>query len=68
MFFEPATDPCAGSKKDWLFDRNTYAVVSLQVVDVLAEHQRPEVLAHELDDVERVVEARPVPREPSGSG
>ena len=43
-------------------------MVSLQVVDVLAEHQRPEVLAHELDDVERVVEARPVPREPSGSG
>lgn len=41
----------------------TYPVVRLQVVDLLAEDEHPEVLAEELDHVEGVVEAWAVPRE-----
>ena len=40
------------------------AVVRLEVVDLLAEDQHPQVLAHELDGVEGVVEARAVAGEP----
>ncbi len=38
-------------------------MVRLQVVDLLAEDERPDVLAQELDHVERVGEAGPVARE-----
>lgn len=44
------------------------AVVGLEVVDLLLEDEGPEVLAEELDDVERVVEARPVAREAASRG
>lgn len=40
------------------------AVVRLEVVDLLAEDQHPQILAHELDGVEGVVEARAVAGEP----
>ncbi len=40
-------------------------MVRLEVVNLLPKHQRPEVFAEELDDVERVVEPRPVAREPA---
>ena len=43
--------------------RPTHPVVRLQVVDLLAEDEHPEVLAEELDHVEGVIEARAVPRE-----
>ena len=46
----------------------TYPVVRLQVVDLLAEDEHPEVLAEELDHVEGVVEARAVPREAAARG
>lgn len=36
-------------------------MICFQVVDVFAKEERPEVFAEELDDVERLVEARPVP-------
>lgn len=39
---------------------SAYAVVRLQVVNVLAKDEGPEVFAEELDDVEGVVEARAV--------
>ena len=39
------------------------AVVGLEVVDLLLEDEHPEVLAHEFDSVERVVEAWAVARE-----
>lgn len=42
----------------------THPVVRLQIVDLFPEHQRPQVLADEFDHVERVVEPRPVAREP----
>ena len=42
-------------------------MVRLEVVNLLPKHQRPEVFAEELDDVERVVEPRPVAREPATS-
>ena len=45
----------------------THPMVRLEVVDLLPEHQRPQVLTEELDDVERVVEPRPVAREPATS-
>lgn len=35
----------------------TYAMVCLEVVDVFAEDEGPEVFAEEFDDVEGVVEA-----------
>lgn len=35
----------------------TYAVVRLQVVNVLAKDEGPEVFAEKLDDIEGVVEA-----------
>lgn len=41
----------------------TYPVVCLEIVDLFPEDERPEILAQELDDIERVVEARPVCRE-----
>lgn len=43
--------------------RSTYPVVRLKIVDLLPEDQHPDVLAEELDHVERVGEARPVFRE-----
>lgn len=46
----------------------THPVVRLQVVDLLAEDEHPEVLAEELDHVEGVVEARAVPRESATRG
>lgn len=41
-----------------------HSVIRFQVVDVLAKDERPKVLAEELDDVERIVEAWAIPREP----
>jgi len=38
-------------------------MVRLEIVDLLAEEQHPEVLAEELDRVEGVCEARAVARE-----
>lgn len=46
----------------------TYPVVRLQIVDLLAEDEHPEVLTEELDHVEGVVEARAVPREAATRG
>lgn len=43
---------------------STYSVVRLEVVHLLAKHQAPDVLAQELDDIERVVASRTVPGEP----
>lgn len=43
----------------------TYPVVRLEIVHLFPEHQRPEVLADELDHVKRVVEARPVAGKPA---
>ena len=40
-------------------------MVRLEVINLLPKHQRPEVFAEKLDDVERVVEPRPVAREPA---
>lgn len=39
-------------------------MVRLEVIDLLPEYQCPQVLAQELDHVERVREPRPVFREP----
>lgn len=41
----------------------SYPVIRLEVIDILAKDERPQVLAQKLDDVERVVEPRPVARE-----
>lgn len=35
-------------------------MVSLQIVDVLAKHEGPQVFAEKLDDIERIVEARTI--------
>lgn len=43
----------------------TYPVIRLEVIDLFAEYQRPQVLADELDDIERIIEPRPVSREPN---
>lgn len=43
------------------------SVVGLEVVDLLLEHQGPEILAQELDHIEGIVEAWPVSREATGS-
>lgn len=39
-------------------------MICLEVVDVLAEDERPQIFAKKLDDIERIVESRPVSREP----
>lgn len=39
-------------------------MVSLEVVNVLAENQRPQVLTQELDHIQRIVKPRPIFREP----
>ncbi len=41
-------------------------MISLEVVHLLAEHERPQVFAQELDNVERVGTSRPVLRESLG--
>lgn len=38
-------------------------MVRLEIIDILAENEGPEVLAQELDHVERVIEPWPVSRE-----
>lgn len=40
--------------------RPSHPIVGLQLVNLLAVHLEPKVLANELDDLERVGEARPV--------
>lgn len=42
-------------------------MVGLEVVDLLSEDERPQVLAQKLDDVERVIEARAVAGKAVGS-
>jgi len=42
----------------------TYTMVRLQIIDLLAEHERPDVFAQELDHVERVGEAGAVAGKP----
>jgi hypothetical protein len=39
------------------------AVVRLEIIDLLAEDEHPEVLAEELDDIESIRESRPIGRE-----
>lgn len=41
----------------------TYPMVRFQVVNLLPEDQRPQVLAEKLDDIQRIHEPRAVPRE-----
>lgn len=48
--------------------KHAYPVIRLEVVDLLPEHQRPQVLAEELDHIERIVEAWAVAREPVTPG
>lgn len=42
----------------------TYPVIRLQIIDLLLEHHRPQILADEFDHVQLVREAWPVAREP----
>ena len=43
-------------------------MIRLEVINVLAEDQRPQVLAEEFDDVQRVVKPWAISREPIGIG
>jgi len=41
-------------------------MIRLQIINLLPEHQRPQILAQELDHIERVGEAWAVAREAVG--
>lgn len=52
--------------KHALREHATYTVVRAQVVDLLVPYRVPELLAHELDALERLLRARPVLGEAGG--
>jgi hypothetical protein len=43
-------------------------MVGLQIVDILAEDERPEILANKLDDVQAVIKARTISRKSASVG
>lgn len=40
-------------------------MVGFQIIDLFSEQNRPQILAEEFDDIEIIVEARPIAREPA---
>lgn len=56
-----------GGKEERREERKAYTMVGLQIINLLAEDERPDVLAQELDHVERVGEAGAVAGEAASS-
>lgn len=56
-----------GGKEEKRGKRKAYTMVGLQIINLLAEDERPDVLAQELDHVERVGEAGAVAGEAASS-